>query len=242
MPILNPGDNSYKPRDWRQAYDAFANFKRAVRNVSTKLGQPIDTSGWHLTFPGRFKGYADPRWQLTFSRPDFKKLPIYDKNGMHQSMDTIFIGSDGLTARKTIRELHNQYIQILLERSKYDVTTDPRKLQQQNDPRFDHNIIRRMMERWNAMQKVKSVGEWEENLKQNPDVIKFMNSRAGFLNMTMREYLYKHPMSHKWPTPPTTKQQLDARIRQDEAYERELNNERNRPDNIEVDPGPGWMG
>lgn len=230
MPILNPGDNSYKPRDWRQAYDAFVNFRRAVRTVSTKLRQPIDTSGWQLIVPGRFKGYADPRWQLTFTNLD-------------RRIETVYIGSSGLIARKTIRELHNQYIQILIERGTRDkATTDPRKLQQANDPRFNHDIIRRMIERWNAMQKVKSVQEWEENVRQNPDVMKFMNSKAGFLNMTMREYLYKHPMSHKWPTPPTTKQQLDARIRQDEAYERELNNERNKPDNVEVDPGPGWMG
>jgi hypothetical protein len=232
MPILNPGTNDHKPRDWRQAYDAFVNFRRAVKTISTRLGQPIDTSAWHIIVPGRFKGMADPRWQLVFTN-------------LNGHTETVYIGSDGMTARRTIRELHNQYIQILVERGARDkAVTDPRKLQQQNDPRFNHDVIKRMMNRWNAMQKVKSVAEWEENLRQNPDVVKFMNSKAGFLNMTMREYLYKHPMSHKWPTPPTTKQQLDARIRQDEAYERELANARNNPDNHDeqFDPGPGWMG
>lgn len=227
MPILTPGNNGYKPKDWRYPYDALRAFKTAVGTVSIKLGKPRRTDGWHIIYPGRFQGMADPRWQLVFVN-------------LNDNMETVYIGSDARTAEKTIRQLHKQYIEALLV-SGQSTSRDPRDLQKQNDPRFNPNVVKSMMERWNEMRKVKSVAEWKANAKANPDVVAFMKSKAGFLSMTMEDYLYKHPLSHSWPTPPTSEQQLKARVRQREEYERQLQKAKELQEQTnQPDQGPGW--
>lgn len=220
MPFLTPANNGPKPTHWRDAYDALVDFRRDVAKYR------INTSDWHIILPGRLKGFADPRWQLQWTNVD-------------GTLETMFIGSDGMTARNTIRKLHATYMEILRARRGDKASSDPRKLQQ-NDPRENAKLVQSMKERWDRMRHVRSQEEWERNLAANPDVAKFMASRAGYLVMTMEEYLYKHPMSPRWPIPPHSQAELMGRLNQDKDYENYK--DRNRPDETPMGSGPGWGG
>lgn len=229
MPILNPGTNDHKPRDWRQAYDAFNAFRRAVRTVSTRLGDPIPTDMWAIIVPGRLKHMADPRWQMKF----------FHLNG---HLEVMYIGSNGADAQRTIRKVHEQYIQALINRGP---RSGPRNgYKQPGDARQNHGTVQLMRDLWTEMLKAggRSAAAWNEQVKAHPEVIKFMGSRAGYLDMSMQDYLFKHPMSTRWPTPPRSKAELDARIKQDEHYEQYQQHKHNNQEETTFDPGPGWMG
>jgi hypothetical protein len=227
MPVINPGDNGYKPRDWRHAYDAFVKFRTATRTVAGRLGLNMRTEQWQLEAPGRFQGMADPRWKLTFLNLDKK-------------WETIYVGSDAFTVRNTIKELHEHYIALLRARKPLSANKTPAT--QRSDPRFDHHMVQRMRTLWDQMHKARSIKEWEANVAANPTVVAFMKSRAGILPMSMQDYLYREPMSSHWPTPPRTQKEWDGRTRQEEDYQR--TRERTRFDDSEeaVDDGPGWYG
>lgn len=221
MPVLDPNRNDWKPRDWRHAYDAFLRFKRAVNTVASRIGYKDYTDGWHILFPGKFKGMADPRWQLTFRNIDGQ-------------METVFIGSDAFVARNTIQQLHKQYVSVL--------ATSLRPLPTRKAPstafdaRYDHGSVDRMRKLWDRMMKVRSPKEWEQLKSAHPEVIAFMKAKAGFLDMTMQQYLYSHPMSKRWPTPPRSKAEMDGRNKQDEDYQRSVERDRSYSDPVDAQP------
>jgi len=224
MPVLNPNNDGPKPKDWRYAYDAFTRFRTAVNTVSRKLQRPISTAGWEIIIPGKFRGYADPRWQMTFVNITGQK-------------DTVYIGSNGKTAEYTIKQIHNQYISTLVAstRPKQPSTTT---VKPKSDPRHNPNTARQMKDKWDVLR-----GQTHDQrvtyLATHPDVMRFLKSKAGFLSISMRQY-FEHPMSVVWPTPPVSQQEVNARmaILEQAADQKER---AHRPVEEKVaDTGPGW--
>jgi len=233
MPYLNPGASGAKPKNWREAYDAFVRFRNEIVAWSRKLGKPMPPEQFAIIIPSKLRGMTDPRWQLQY---------IDHSN----NLTTVYIGSDGLTARDSIEEIHRQYSMALYKRSR-DLATNPmgqKTVMQQgkNDPRFNHSTVERMKAKWSEMiGQAKSMQQWRDLQRANPEVVKFMKMRAGILPMTMEEYLFRYAGSIRNVVPPRSQQELDGRRRQAEDYERHL--ARQRQDNIDitVDDGPGWQ-
>lgn len=217
MPSVSPVSDGYHPRDWRYAWDEFVKLKRAVTKYK------VSVIGWDLIAPSKLKKAVDPRWQLRF----------VNINESHLS--NTYLGSDGRTSAESLRQIREVYESYLRHRV---TSQDSGSSNSDYDPRFDPKKVREFKDAYTHWPKTKAK-EYETSRTK-----KFMDSRAGVLNMSMREYLFNFWMSNRWPVPPQTKQELDKRIAAQEQLNRDKEQaarDSQRAIGPEIrDTGPGW--
>lgn len=188
---INPNDRSGKqPSDWRYAWDAFTALKRVARAI----GEP--TGSWKLEAPsGIGKGLR--QWKMTYS---FKGTSM-----------NAFMGTNGRQTAEAIKQLLKGYEAVLEGHRAEQRARKPLTGPSKQDPRTDPFIIQKMRELWDQGMRSKSTQEWEQFKEAHPEVIRFMGSRAGYLPITMRQYIYNHPHGQRWPIPPQDERQLRER-------------------------------
>jgi hypothetical protein len=192
MPILDPRANNVPKGDpnWRYAYDEFRKLKALVNR------HQISTAGWQIKFPKGFEKAKDNRWQIWLIWPGQESVSVH------------YIGHDGRSASQAIKAIRQIY-QEHFDAGLHVVRPDPNPTKPK-DPREDRAFIERAFFKWSEVMKgVRSNQDWEETKKKWPKLLGFMNLKAGIIDMTMSEYLTKHPLAQLYPTPPMNQKQYE---------------------------------
>lgn len=237
MPILDPR-NSGLPADWRSAYDEY----RKLKGMASKLG--LSTGGWAMEYPSRARSAFDPRWKLTYST-------------LSGTMTTIYLGSNGTQAAATIAEIAKPYlkarrIQMIKadkamvgmnaqgdpRRNTSTVVTYYRKLQEFMRNGGHHAPAHPSAPR-HPLMKDKPRWPWTAMAAYDPELAQFMRMRAGYLAMSMIDYLWHHPHGRRYPIPPRNEEEMNRRQNEmaQEADRQESARRQERAESpVEIDP------
>jgi hypothetical protein len=198
--IIDPHDRSGKlPSDWRDVWSAFT----ALRKVAREIGEPV--GGWSIE-AGRRVGRR--YWTMTYT---FK--------GRHMNA---YIGRTGKEAALTIKETLKGFQSVLEGEKAAQKHSKPVLTPKKINPIYDPGLVDKMKSKWDdAMKSLKDTRSVTEFREKEKYLNWFMKQKAGVLNMSMQDYLYKHPHGTLWPTPPKDKQQYEARQRELEKRIRE---------------------
>jgi hypothetical protein len=219
VPVVNPGSRKPMPNDWRWAWQEFQRLKEIARRAK------IDTSSWKLEFPTRTQKIFDPRWRMTYTY----------RVGNTIRMANIYLGSNGRVAGETIKKMIPGY-------EKSAVPPVPKVSKSKaltTDPLFDPNKVRKAFELWNCkIAKVRSTQDLEAFKREYPKLYALMNRKAGFLDMSLYEYLTRHPYSSLFPAPPRSKQEHERRLK---AFEKHVKDKDDARKQQREAHGPGWI-
>jgi len=201
MPAVNPSSSKQIPADWRWAWNAFQEFK----SLASRSG--VNTATWSLEYPSRAQRIFDPRWRMRYTIPP---IPNHDVNR------DVYLGSSGRVAADTIKMIAKDYVPLanshkekLVQRKKMD---EAAKRKTRPDPMFDPSKVREAFARWNReMKSIRSNRDMQKYLERNPNLDRLMRRKAGILDMTLSEYLTRHPHSELYPTPPRSEEELKKR-------------------------------
>lgn len=213
MPIVNPASRDPKPADWRWAWQEF----QRLRTIAAKA--KIDVSQWKLEFPSRVQRIVDPRWKMTYTNTQNK-------------LDQVYLGSTGRLAGDTIKKMIPTYSELLKGR-----IANP--IHQPTDPLFNVDSVRKAFDIWNReVAKVRSLQDQREFEARYPKLLKLMKRKAGYLDMSLQDYLTKHPHSKLFPTPPRNCEEYEERNKRYRKYmeDRESARKQQREDH-----GPDWI-
>jgi hypothetical protein len=195
VPEINPGSRARYPADWRTVYDTYS---RLIK-LAAKAGE--NANYWRL----ETKGKVFKQWRLSYT--------------YRGQVLEIFLGTNGVQAAKTLETLIKTFqyevkLKAIEEKQKKDRTTAPKtKL----NPVFNPTIVANVFEKWNEIiSRIRSTKDWETFSKTEDGkyILWFMNKKAGYLDMTMQDYLTKFGMSKYWKSPPRDEQEYNARLRE----------------------------
>lgn len=214
MPIVNPSSRDPKPADWRWAWQEF----QRLRTIATKA--KIDTSQWKLEFPSKVQRIVDPRWKLTYTT-------------VNNQLQQVYLGSTGRLAGDTIKKMIPMYSDLLKNRPQ------TAKRNQPIDPLFDIASVKKALEIWNReVVKVRSLQDQRAFEARYPKLLKLMQRRAGYLDMSLKDYLTSHPHSTVFPTPPRTCEEYESRKK---AYNKQMADREAARKQQREDHGPDWI-
>lgn len=230
MPILSP-KGANLPSDWRSAYDQY----QILRKLAGKLG--LSPAVWKLEYPSRTAKMFDPRWKMTYVDLHSKRLV------------TIYLGGTGSQAAATISKLIPAYKKAATPAIPVKARSVPTV--DGKDARSVPGHVINMYERLKhfltknnlnapthpgiAWKGKASRWPWKQMHDQDPKLYEFMQLRAGYLPMSMADYLWHHPHGRLFPSPPLYEKELQRRqdalsqqadqkernLREDNDYERE---------------------
>lgn len=196
MITVHPNDRTGKlPHDWRTAWSAF----ESLRNVGKAIGER--TTLWQLEVPSGAGKFLDRRWKLTYS--------------FRGSVHHAYIGLNGKEAALTINELKKGFQVVLDGQLAEEKSKKPQHKKPEQLAIYNPTLVIKAKEDWNTnITKIRSDVEWQQFKKDHKFTVWLMSRKAGFLDMSMRQYLFSHPHATLYPTPPKTQQQLDNRTRE----------------------------
>ena len=199
------------PADWRTPWQQFA----ALKEIGRKLKEPV--SSWRLEAPKGFGKMLDRRWSLVYT---FRS----------QRYET-YIGINGKQAAEGIREVIKGFRAVLAGHKAYE-ESKPKTVAKKAPipPIYNPGLVQKMIDEWNLA--IKGIRDRDGAIAFNRDhryMNWFMRQQAGFLEMSMRQYLFSHPHATYWPTPPRNQTEFDSRQRrlQQIVEDRERNSHRN---------------
>lgn len=209
MRVVTPNDRSGKlPHDWRGVWSAFS----AMKSVGKAIGEPV--IAWQLEAPSGVSKMLDKRWKMRYT---FKRKTYH-----------AYIGITGREATKTINELKKGFDAILEGVKAEERVTKKTQNQSTPNPVYNAGEVLRAKEEWNTgITKVRDSASWEKFKEAHKRTMWIMSRKAGFLEMSMRDYLFKHPHGTTYPTPPKDQRQLDNRQREIEKMVRDREQRRN---------------
>lgn len=216
MKPINPRATD-NPKGW---LSPFTEYQKLVAKA-TKAGEPVHS--WSIQIPDTLKEKIKGVWKLAYS--------------INGRTSVVYIGYNSETAAEGIKLIASRY--PTFPRNRKPVTEQtPKKKSPRTDALNDVVHIRKIVQQW--QEGIAQLGsapnsevgqQWfDKNYRYHKQ---FMDQKAGILNMTMWEYIFKSGMYEYWPNPPMTKEGLAARLRdmekaaqQREARNREQNDRR----------------
>lgn len=189
MPILRP-DGKGAPPDWRWAQDAYSELLK----WGTRAGEPVHQ--WRLDYPSRSERLIGKQWRL-----------FYTEKGM--TFD-VYVGWDGRSVAKTIQFIiktmkllaQNRSSNLASEMIVHDELIEKGKLR---DPIYDPHFAAKVLDTWiTGTRNIRTREQLNTFKREHPRLMEILKRKAGILDMSLLQYLTKHPDARYWPNPPDT--------------------------------------
>lgn len=189
MPMLRP-DGKGAPPDWRWAQTAFDELLKWGKAA----GEP--TLRWYLTFPSRMEKFKGQQWRLNYT----EKGRTFN----------IYVGWDGRSVAETLQFIiktmrkHAQLrsANLASEMVIHDELVEKGEIR---DPIFDSRFAAKVFDTWQrGTRNIRTRDELEGFKRSHRRLMEILGRRAGILDMSLLQYLTRHPDAKRWPNPPET--------------------------------------
>lgn len=196
MPILTPNGKG-APQGWQWAQDAY----NKLLSAGERAKEPVYS--WELHFPTKLEGWRGVQWRLSYT---VRKKP-----------HDVYVGYDAKSAADGIMRLLPEMQALAKQRSNTLITEMAIRDEliaagKAEHPIYDPYFAAKLRDSWvKGTQNIRSREQFEKWKRDHKRLMDLLKMKAGILDMTMLEYLTKHPDSKWWPSPPATAEEYKKR-------------------------------